>query len=95
MIKGEDLELSYASSNEPDAIGVEISSRGDLIFEIWFLENGQRSVKFSGEDGAEVDVDVTTLSDLIAECCADLDNWAANLRQPGGAWSEECADDQL
>lgn len=92
MIKREDLELSYASSNEPDAIGVEILSRGDLIFEIWFLENGQRSMKFSRVDGNEFDV--TDLSELIAECSADLENWAANLRQPGGAWSGECGDDQ-
>jgi hypothetical protein len=92
VIKREDLELSYASSNEPDAIGVEISSGGDLIFDIWLHENGHRSMKFSRVDGEEFDV--TDLSELMTECCTQLDDWAANLRKPGGAWSEECGDDQ-
>lgn len=92
MIKREDLELAYASSNEPDAVGVEILSRGDLIFDIWFHENGDRSMKFSRVDGDEFDV--TDLSELIAECCRQLDDWVANLRKPGGAWSEECGDSQ-
>jgi hypothetical protein len=92
VIKREDLELTYASSGEPDAIGVEISSRGDLIFEIWFLENGQRSMKFSRVDGEEFDV--TDLVELITQCCAELEDWAANLRKPGGAWSEECGENE-
>ena len=83
MIRLEELKLSFASSNEPDAIGVEIlSSRGDVVFEIWLHENGNRSMTFGRVEGEKCDA--VGLHELITDCLTQLNEWAANLRKPGG-----------
>jgi hypothetical protein len=95
VIRREDFVLSYASSNEPDAIGVEISSRigDDVLFDLWIREDGCRSMVFARVEGQEFDA--AGLHELITDCFIQLDEWAANLRKPGGAWSNECGDNQL
>ena len=92
MIKREDLALSFASSNEPDAIGVEILSLGsiDVLFDIYLQEDGHRSMVFGQVEGEKFDP--AELCELITDCSTQLDEWAANLRKPGGAWSKESGD---
>jgi hypothetical protein len=91
VIRREDLELLFADSNEPDAIGVEILSLGDVIFDIYLHEDGHRSMTFRGVEGK---FDAADLHELMTDCFTQLDEWAANLRKPGGAWSKECGDNQ-
>ena len=91
MIRLEDLALAFASSNEPDAIGVEIVAPGDdVVFGIWLHENGHRSMKFGRVEGEECDA--AGLHELMTRCFTQLDEWAANLRKPEGAWSAESGD---
>jgi hypothetical protein len=93
VIRLEDLKLSFASSNEPDAIGVEILSSGDdVVFDIWLHQNGRRSMRFGRVEGEECDA--VGLHEQITDCLTQLDEWAANLRKPGGPWSEESGDEQ-
>jgi hypothetical protein len=69
---------------DPDTINVEVSTPDDrLVAELVWGFDGSKVISFGPEC---VKADAASFTKLMFELSAELDQWADNLRQTGGAW---------
>jgi len=79
------LSVTRFAPVDPDTINHEIRGPGgEFIADLAWGFDGSKSILLA--NGAEQEIEATGLIALLHRCAAELDDWAADLRSPGGAW---------
>lgn len=92
-VAASEVRLVGASSNDPDAIGIEAGGPPGPMFDIYKEESGRLSICFgSTSPGATgIEMELGEFHALVGECVRRIDAWESELRSEGGAWAEALA----
>ncbi|MEA3033040.1 MAG: hypothetical protein QOH86_1056 [Sphingomonadales bacterium] len=88
-VRLEDVRYVGVSSNDPDAIGVEVTTNAnEHVFDVYRDHCGRSSICLGTppvDPGWEMDLHEFEI--MVARCLAQIDDWEKNLRVPGGPWT--------